>query len=242
MSEKKITALNRWSIFIDVEGFSKIYSDREGKAYKSLGALIRHIYEVGTKVYLSYSDSLFVHQIGDGFIIVSLANEKDINRAISISCILMRQLLLQGYMSKAAISIGDFADISGCYPNEISKLYQKSETIQMGHGLLRIFPVMGSTLINSFKLGEVKSGPNLLIDSQLKENIQMDRLDITEATEKYLQVNWLTASFEEIERVAEILSNPLLIETELLKEIFRQYLDANPLKEQWLKEARKHLS
>src|SRR3546814_15908089 len=64
-----VEARPRWSIWIDIEGFSKLWEDG-GLALAGLRALMSGIYAIGNKVYTDDGDRLFAHQFGDGFVIV----------------------------------------------------------------------------------------------------------------------------------------------------------------------------
>jgi hypothetical protein len=77
----------------------------------------------------------------------------------------MRHLLKKGVATKAAISAGDFADISGCYPKEVMSVATDGRWIKIGDGLMTIVPVMGMALISAHKLADTDTGALLLLDS-----------------------------------------------------------------------------
>jgi len=176
----------RWSIFVDIEGFSYF---SESDIYRSFQVLLETIYPIGKNVFPDLPNRLFVHQIGgDGLLIVSELPEKDLSRPISIAVILLRALVHNGFLGKVGISIGDFADISSCWPN-FYKLVEADtpkienelgifpesyyrKTISLGRGILTLFPVIGTCLINSYKTKDNgPKGPNLIIDGKLKYKI-----------------------------------------------------------------------
>ena len=234
--------MNRWSIYIDIEGFSYFYKANQGKAFQSVGLLINHIYNLGKKVYNGETNSLFVHQLGDGFVIVSLNGAQDINNAIIIAITLMRLLLVNSYMTPAAISIGDFSDVVGCYPKQIQDEYHKEETIRIGHGVLRIFPVTGSSLINSWKLlSSSNSGPLLSLDSELFKFVNIAGLIILESNERITEIDWLNSKINEIEKIGKILEYQEISNNNFLRIRFSDYLKENKLSEKWLKSASKML-
>lgn len=229
----------RWSVFIDVEGFSKIYEEKEGRAYHSVGSLINYIYEIGTKIYNDEYNSLFVHQMGDGFVIVSLNDPQDIDNAIIIAISLMRLMLINGHMTKSAISIGDFADIVGCYPKQIQKEYQANETIRIGHGVLRIFPVMGGALINSYKLlSKSNSGPNLSLDIRLKEYVKLTGLKYGEEYNNLIEIDWINSDIEKLVNIGRVLNYEEIFNKAFLKIRFQNYLEENNLPESWVENAK----
>ena len=159
--------MDRWAIFVDIEGFSKIYPENIGRALLPLGALMEGIYHVGNQVCSSTPDRLFAHHIGDGFVIVSEFSQRCPELPVAIGTFLLRNTLLAGGMAKCAISIGDFADIQGCYPDVIRENLISSDTVRLGDGFMRIFPVMGSALINSYRLSRKESGSLLLVDADV---------------------------------------------------------------------------
>jgi len=234
--------INRWSIYIDVEGFSKIYKENEGKAHYGVSLLASHIYNFGNKVYNDEFNSLFAHQLGDGFVIVSLNNEKNIDSALLAAITLMRLMLVKGYMTKAAISIGNFADVMACYPKFIQDEYYKNEIIKIGHGVLRVFPVMGSALINSWKLlDKTPSGPKLTLDFSLKENVKLDGLIYGESNNKFIEINWLHSKLIALEKIGKILDYTEISNINFLKIRFEDYLENNDLSFNWSNNARKIL-
>lgn len=62
--------MERWSIYIDIEGFSALYG-QENQVLQALGVLAEGILFIGRECYPKTPDRLFAHQTGDGFIIVS---------------------------------------------------------------------------------------------------------------------------------------------------------------------------
>lgn len=119
-----------WAINIDIEGFSKNYEYSENRktyAILAIGELMHSIANIGTRCYpgdpkINFSDRLFAHQFGDGFIICSDYPESTSLRAISIAVSIMRHMISKGFATKAAISKGDISDIRGCYPHQCEML------------------------------------------------------------------------------------------------------------------------
>jgi hypothetical protein len=60
-----------WSIYIDVEGFSEIYRLRQGRAIQALGELLEALFLIASKKFPATPERLFIHQFGDGFVVVS---------------------------------------------------------------------------------------------------------------------------------------------------------------------------
>lgn len=55
-----VEARPRWSIWIDIEGFSRLWSSGS-RALAGLRALMSGVYAIGTKVYPGDGDRLFAH-------------------------------------------------------------------------------------------------------------------------------------------------------------------------------------
>lgn len=165
----------RWGISIDVEGFSKNYEfseDRKTYAILALGELMIAIYRIGTCCYpgtpeKNYSERLFAHQFGDGFLVCSDFAEPDGSRAIAIAAALLRHMALKGYVAKAAIATGDLSGINGCYPQPMRDA--AGDTVDMGMGLMTTIGIMGTALTRAHKLGGSARGAVLVVDKRLLE-------------------------------------------------------------------------
>jgi hypothetical protein len=165
-----VEARPRWSIWIDIEGFSKLWEDG-GRALAGLRALMSGIYAIGNKVYTDDGDRLFAHQFGDGFVIVGDFHEEALDRCVAIAVVLMRHVTTSGCLARAAVAEGDFADYSGCWPKEIRQEIanlQSDDTVSLGSGIMTLLPVMGTALINPNKLdsGNCIKGAVLTIASK----------------------------------------------------------------------------
>lgn len=148
-----VEARTRWSIWIDIEGFSKLWDD--GLALAGLRALMSGIYAIGNKVYTDDGARLFAHQFGDGFVIVGDFHEEALDRCVAIAVVLMRHVATSGCLARAAVAEGDFADYSGCWPKEIRQELanlQSDDTVSLGSGIVTLLPVIGTALINANKL------------------------------------------------------------------------------------------
>jgi hypothetical protein len=58
---------DRWSIYIDVEGFGVTY-EKNDQAPISLDVLMERIYLIGSKCFCGSSNRIFAHQLGDDFV------------------------------------------------------------------------------------------------------------------------------------------------------------------------------
>ena len=196
----------RWGISIDVEGFSKNYEhseDRKTFAIIALAELMDSIVKIGRLCFpgnsdINFSDRLFVHQFGDGFIICSDYPESDASRAISIAVSLMRHMILKGFATKAAISSGDMSDIKGCYPNSVRDT--QDGRVNLGMGLMTVISVMGTALTKAHKLAGTHSGAVLIIDDNLVDLGLPD--GATMQSEQGNCVDWVNSNLPMVEDIA----------------------------------------
>ncbi len=192
--------MNRWSLFIDIEGFSKVYPEHMSQALLPLCNLMEGIYKIGCAVCPATPHRLFAHQIGDGFIVVSEFAERSPEMPIAIGIFLLRHILLSGGMGKCTISQGEFSDIKGCFPKIIRDKMDGSATVRIGGGLMHLFPVMGSALINSYRLGKNESGSLLLLDSDLSQQFPSGVV-VSKTTSTHYIVDWVHSSIQEIDEI-----------------------------------------
>ena len=190
----------RWALWIDIEGFSRIYPRDMVQALLPLRALMEGIYHLGNAVCPESPYRLFAHQIGDGFVVVSEFAERSPELPVAIGAFLQRHILLSGGMGKCAISQGDFSDIQDCYPDVICENADNSGFLRLGDGLMSIFPVMGSALINAYRLSNRESGSLLLLDSDLPGPLPSGAV-ASKTTNDYSVVDWVHISTPEIAEI-----------------------------------------
>lgn len=197
---------SRWGISIDVEGFSSNYEYSEQRktfAIFALAELMNAIIIIGQQCYpgnpsKNFSDRLFVHQFGDGFIICSDFPEKDASRAISIAIAVMRHMILKGIATKASISSGDMSDIRGCYPKSVRDA--QDERVYLGMGLMTVISVMGTALTKAHKLSSSHRGSVLIVDSDL---IKLGLPDGVVIDCKSGCIDWINSHIPEASDIAE---------------------------------------
>jgi hypothetical protein len=159
----------RWSIWVDIEGFSRLYDRDQARALRALGWLMEAIHNIGAKCFGREPERLFVHHFGDGFVIVSDFHESSGERPLAIAISLLRHLISLGVPCKAAIACGGFGDVFSCYPSNVTMKAREHRVVPLGRGLMTIIPVMGTALISSHKLSEKHPGAVLLIDESCFE-------------------------------------------------------------------------
>ncbi len=229
--------MKRWSIYIDIEGFSAIYASDKAQALYVLGVLSKYLFKIGSRVYPREGERLYIHQLGDGFVIVSDFPEKTLERPISIAIVLMQMILLNRGTARAGVSHGDFADVLGCYPVEISDNLIDSGYLRIGAGIMTIFQVMGDALINSHKLvHKSPKGPCLFVDSDLINFVPQTVLTLHKENRSILSVDWIhscTSTVKEIYSVIGENMHPPNVFEDLLKEYIKSY----PLNDEWVRNA-----
>ena len=92
----------RWSFYIDVEGFRSFLDDDKMKAVRSLGELMRAIFRVGRNCYPDEMERICAHQFGDGFIVIGDHHEESLDRCVAIATAIMRHVAAHGAYTKAA--------------------------------------------------------------------------------------------------------------------------------------------
>lgn len=237
---------DRWAISIDIEGFSKNYEHSEERktfAILALHELMSIIYKIATLCYpgdpaKNFSDRLFAHQFGDGFIICSDFPEQDSSRAISIALAIMRHMILKGYATKAAISAGDMADIRGCYPEPMRN--SENERIHLGEGLMTITPVMGTALTKAHKLSSTKKGAVLILDEELIKLGLPQGVEIS--TESNNCIDWLSSNLSLPNVIASKSGLNTASKIVLLQKLW-SYCKKDPIPpEIWIKDTFSHIS
>ena len=158
--------MERWAIYIDIQGFSTLW-EKEDQVLWSLGELMLAIARIGRRCYPNSPDRLFVHQVGDGFLVMSDFGEESLERAATIAVALLRHVAASGRFAKAAIVEGQMSDIKNCYPKEVLDCLESELTVSLNMGLMTIFPVMGTALIRGAGLEKASPRGPLLTTSSV---------------------------------------------------------------------------
>jgi hypothetical protein len=224
----------KWSLFIDIEGFSFMYrAGQDARALTLLHGLMLDLYKIGTRIYSDDFHRLFIHQFGDGFIICPYGGDKTLERPISIGIALMQSTALRDGFARAAISQGEMADILGCYPKEIQDNLRDG-CVTLGLGIMTINQSMGAALINAYTLSDSGiKGPLLLLDSALKSQVKDMGVSIIDP----IGIDWIHS---DVALVGDILNKIDLDvpSSKPLEEIVRNYINSNKeLPCEWKKSA-----
>ena len=226
----------RWCIYVDVLGFSVLWEPDEREALLPLREIMIAIHGIGSKVYPTDGERLLVHQIGDGFVIVSEFGESTLERPLAIAVALLRSVSTVGKLASAAIEEGDFGDMQGCYPNEILNGCENG-SVRLGEGLMTLFPVMGSAFIRAYRLHNLApSGPFLSIPQDAGGRVPAGfslRKPPDENSAGLTTVDWIRAKSPLLRRMQEEagLANP---GTDELQRRLRDYcVRYPPLRRKW---------
>jgi len=222
---------SRWGLNIDIEGFSNLYESGEAnqtRAIWGLQELMRAIIQIGIKVFpgdptRNFSDRIFAHQFGDGFIIVSDFQETDASRCIALATSLTRHMLTKGFATKAAISTGSMSAINGCYPAEMRNA--NNGTLNLGMGLMTSIPVMGTALTKAHKLGSRVSGNVVVIDNSRFLTLPSSLISKTDLNISH--INWYSDNHELAKNISEKADLNFSNEVELDK-LFVSYIATEP--------------
>lgn len=232
----------RWGISVDIEGFSALYESGESgkdRAIWALHELMDAIIKIGQHAYpgdvtLNEADRIFAHQFGDGFVIVSSFEETDSSRCVAIATTIMRHMAIRGFCTKAAISIGDMADINGCYPDSVR--FSDNGTLPLGAGLMTTIPVMGTALTKAYKLSSRVSGSVLVVDKLAFEHIP-DFL-VASCNDEYCFIDWRSNEHGLAQTISEKSGLEFGGRDQLL-DLFEKYIEREPRPpEKWIKGSR----
>jgi len=223
----------RWSVFIDVEGFSAIYKSDKSRALNLIAKLVHGVYLIAKTYPTRVEERLWIHQMGDGFVIVSNFEEPDLTRPISIAIALMQFMLLSvGGVTRVGVSYGNFGDIKGCYSPEVRAAMDSGGYVTIPMGLMHTFPVMGDALINSYKLQVNQTkGPLLFVDPTIRDLLQSMNLRFLRRS-KHVIVDWINSNTAILDSLLTSLID-FKPTREELKELLRDYVSKNKLNERW---------
>jgi hypothetical protein len=110
--------------------------------------------------------------MGDGFAIVSDFGESSLERPIAIAIALMRCVATSGTFAATVIAEGELADITGCYPAEVTTDLEDAHVVRLGAGLMTLSSVMGTAFIRAYRLNnDSPPGPFLMLSGHHRDRI-----------------------------------------------------------------------
>lgn len=238
------TEEKRWSIYIDIEGFSLLYP-KEDLILHSLGEVMRAIFRIGSRKYFDEGERLFAHQYGDGFLVISDFHEPSLERCASIAIAILRHVASTGRFARAAIAEGDVADIVDCYPREVLDERHGGDhtSLQFGSGIMTLTPVMGSALINAVGIDKKgPKGPLLLAANDFSSRLGDEiKYKATDDTGRLIAIDWVNSKSALATDISKT-SNLAAPSLENLQTSFSQYCNETNPPLQWRENVETYLS
>lgn len=220
--------MDKWSLFIDIEGFSNMYRTGEkARALELLSGLMLDLYKIATRIYSNEYSRLFIYQVGDSFLVAPDYREQNIKRPLSIALALMRATVWRNGSARAAISHGEMEDVLSCYPQEIRNNVDNAY-IRLPAGVMSvmtIFQVMGDALVNAYKLSRFKPrGPRLLMDCEYESQLEDIGVSILDRDSNHLGIDWIHS---EVDLVDDLLQNMGIgaFSTQDIESLLRDYVN-----------------
>lgn len=227
----------RWGIWIDVEGFSNLWSAGD-LALRGLGQLTSLIFEIGGKCYPRDGERLFAHQMGDAFYIASDFHEESLDRCAALAVVLMRGMTDIGCVARASIAEGDMADYSGCRPREVQAEAHRSgesDVVALGDGLMTLQAVMGQGLINAVTLDKLTNTKGAILTIEAADAGRLSPGFVTRELADapgIVAIDWVHSSSQRIDEIVgrANLPNP---SSETLAQRLTDYVAQHGLKPKW---------
>jgi hypothetical protein len=222
----------RWAIYIDTEGFGALYP-KEDQILLAFRQLMEGIFLVGSRCFPESPERLFVHQLGDGFVIVSEFPENTLSRAVGVAVALLRHVSQAGRFATACIAEGQFADIHSCYPKTVLAAEDESRRIAIGHGVMTLLPVMGTALIRAVAVDKRRpKGPLLAIGAADRGRLPAG-LRLHDLPERNLTVvDWVNSEYALSDFISKTacLSAP---SPQAISQALKSYCKEQELSEEW---------
>jgi hypothetical protein len=118
--------------------------------------------------------------------------------------------------ARAAISIGEMADITSCLSEEIRSVREHSH-LRLGAGVMTIQTVIGEGLVNAYKLSrEHPKGPQLLVDKQMAERLVEFSMTQLCGSEKAIFVDWIRPELPIVKEILRRIGRPATNSDKLL--------------------------
>lgn len=235
-----VTTIERWAIYIDIQGFSALW-EKEDAVLLSLGELMLAIVRIGRNCYPNSPDRIFAHQFGDGFLIISDFPEENLERCVNIAIALLRHVASSGRFAKAFIIEGQMTDIKNCYPTEVLNYLESDLTVSLSMGLMTIVPVMGTALIRGASLEKNSpSGPLLIIETSKIKRVPKELVLINTSDERVTSIDWVHFNSELLSKIQN--QAKLQVPNELkIEESLRKYCKEHSLKDDWTQNVYRYL-
>jgi len=227
----------RWGIWVDVEGFSKLWSAGD-LALHGLTRLTSLIFQIGRKCYSREPDRLFAHQVGDGFYIASDFHESSLDRCAALAIVLMRGMLEAGCVARASIAEGELADYSGCRPPAVQAEAARNgdiDVVALGDGLMTLQAIMGQGLINAVALDKLTETKGALVCISQENARRLSPGFVTRALNPsgtIVAIDWIHSTSPRLEEIVSGAGLNRTAPSELARRL-REYVEAQELSARW---------
>ena len=148
-----------------------------------------------------------------------------------------------GVFARGAIAEGELSGITGCYSNEVMNECDNGDwsTSRMGAGLMTIFPVMGTALINAVGIDKRSpKGPLLTLPKNYSDRISSSFIVNNISDTEIVSIDWVHTEFELISKIRDkaLLKYPSPENLELL---LKNYISKHKLPTEWIGSCKTYL-
>lgn len=216
-------------MFIDVEGFSSLYRNKDADSIHGLSDLMEGIITIGRAVSKLGLTRIFAHQFGDGFVITEDCSSK-IGRMASVAMALHQFVLIKaGHFCRSALEKGELSGVVGCYPKAVTE--SRGSTVMLGEGQMTITPVTGTALIKTYKLlGQHRGGVTV---SPMAYRNALDQGTVAIEENGVLYLNWIESTGDVLERCRRILRISSY-DVATMRRLFKDAAQRNECQPKWL--------
>jgi hypothetical protein len=227
-------------MFIDVEGFGALYRKDGADSLWGLSDLMEGIFRLGCEAPRLGISRVFAHHLGDGFVLIDDGGIDNVSRLTAVAVALHQFVLIKaGHFCASAISCGDMADVVGCYPAVVRDARTKDGIVPLADGgLMTIFPVMGTGLINTYKLLKREKGAVIVLPVERERELSAQFRVAVEGGRLY--VNWIDSESPVIAQAREILRISGYTR-EKIRELFDIAIGRNAPPSEWIARTRKFI-
>ena len=223
--------IQRTAMFIDIQGFGKLYRS-DADSLWGLADLMEGVYRLGRESPRLGISRLFAHHIGDGFVLIDDGGVANASLLAAAAVALHQFTLLRSlHFCASAVTEGEMADVLHCYPKMVLEARTDDGVVRLGDGLMTLFPVMGTAIINTNRMLKEAHGSVILLPSEFKSKLEDGILYIEE--EGMLFVNWIASTLPAISIARQILGIDS-VGIDDLKGRFQMAIERNACPSKWV--------
>jgi hypothetical protein len=223
--------IQRTAMFIDIQGFGKLYRS-EADSLWGLADLMEGVYRLGQESTRLGISRLFAHHIGDGFVLIDDGGVANASRLAAAAVALHQFTLVRSlHFCASAVAEGEMADVLHCYPKMVLDARADDGVVRLGEGLMTLFPVMGTAIINTNRMLKEAHGSVILVSPEQKPKLEAGLHCIEE--DHKLFVNWITSASPTISLARQILGIDA-ISIDELRSRFQAAIERNACPSEWV--------